>query len=306
MLDVGLMQAGASVKGEFEKRLKAVIDEVQSSETPVILFIDEAHTLIGAGGAAGTGDAANLLKPALARGELRTIAATTWAEYKQHIEKDPALTRRFQVVKVDEPSEATAVLMLRGVAGVLEKHHKVQILDEAIEAAVGLSHRYIPARQLPDKAVSLLDTACARVAISQHATPGRGRGHLCAAGRRWRSRAASSAARRRSASRSSRPQARVDAGLAETDTALAAAEARWEREKALVAEILDLRARLRGEGVPLDAVTRGSPRPMRPRCHGPDGRALPRPTRRPTGQGRGAGGCRSCGDRPPILRGCTS
>ncbi|TIU61579.1 MAG: AAA family ATPase, partial [Mesorhizobium sp.] len=171
MLDVGLMQAGASVKGEFEKRLKAVIDEVQASETPIILFIDEAHTLIGAGGAAGTGDAANLLKPALARGELRTIAATTWAEYKQHIEKDPALTRRFQVVKIDEPSEAVAVLMLRGVAGVLEQHHKVQILDEAIEAAVSLSHRYIPARQLPDKAVSLLDTACARVAISQHATP---------------------------------------------------------------------------------------------------------------------------------------
>src|SRR6185312_5426166 len=137
MLDVGLMQAGASVKGEFEKRLKAVIDEVQSSETPIILFIDEAHTLIGAGGAAGTGDAANLLKPALARGELRTIAATTWAEYKQHIEKDPALTRRFQVVKVEEPDEPAAILMLRGVAGILEKHHQVQVLDEAIEAAVG-------------------------------------------------------------------------------------------------------------------------------------------------------------------------
>ena len=136
MLDVGLMQAGASVKGEFEKRLRAVIEEVQASETPVILFIDEAHTLIGAGGAAGTGDAANLLKPALARGELRTIAATTWAEYKQHIEKDPALTRRFQVVKIEEPDEAAAVQMLRGVAGVLEKHHQVQILDEAIEAAV--------------------------------------------------------------------------------------------------------------------------------------------------------------------------
>ena len=171
MLDVGLMQAGASVKGEFEKRLRAVIEEVQASETPIILFIDEAHTLIGAGGAAGTGDAANLLKPALARGELRTIAATTWSEYKQYIEKDPALTRRFQVVKVEEPDEAAAVQMLRGVASTLEKHHKVQILDEAIEAAVALSHRYIPARQLPDKAVSLLDTACARVAVSQHATP---------------------------------------------------------------------------------------------------------------------------------------
>ncbi|RRH97406.1 type VI secretion system ATPase TssH [Mesorhizobium tamadayense] len=253
MLDVGLMQAGASVKGEFEKRLKAVIDEVQASETPIILFIDEAHTLIGAGGAAGTGDAANLLKPALARGELRTIAATTWAEYKQHIEKDPALTRRFQVVKIEEPSEAVAVLMLRGVAGVLEQHHKVQILDEAIEAAVALSHRYIPARQLPDKAVSLLDTACARVAISQHATPAEVEDIL----------------RRRQALEVERGiigreaaigidvadrQARVEAGLAETETTLAAAQARWDREKALVSEILDLRARLRGEGVPLDAA----------------------------------------------------
>ncbi|MER9170530.1 type VI secretion system ATPase TssH [Mesorhizobium australicum] len=254
MLDVGLMQAGASVKGEFEKRLKAVIDEVQSSETPVILFIDEAHTLIGAGGAAGTGDAANLLKPALARGELRTIAATTWAEYKQHIEKDPALTRRFQVVKIDEPSEAVAVLMLRGVAGVLEQHHKVQILDEAVEAAVGLSHRYIPARQLPDKAVSLLDTACARVAISQHATPAEVEDIM----------------RRRQALEVERGiigreaaigievtdrQARVETGLAESAVILAAAQQRWDREKALVAEILELRARLRGEGVPLDAAT---------------------------------------------------
>jgi type VI secretion system protein VasG len=253
MLDVGLMQAGASVKGEFEKRLKAVIDEVQSSETPVILFIDEAHTLIGAGGAAGTGDAANLLKPALARGELRTIAATTWAEYKQHIEKDPALTRRFQVVKIDEPSEAVAVLMLRGVAGVLEQHHKVQILDEAIEAAVALSHRYIPARQLPDKAVSLLDTACARVAISQHATPAEVEDIM----------------RRRQALEVERGiigreaaigievadrQARVETGLAETELTLTTAQERWDREKALVGEILELRARLRGEGVPLDAV----------------------------------------------------
>ena len=184
---------------------------------------------------------------------MRTIAATTWAEYKQHIEKDPALTRRFQVVKIDEPSEAVAVLMLRGVAGVLEQHHKVQILDEAIEAAVGLSHRYIPARQLPDKAVSLLDTACARVAISQHATPAEVEDIM----------------RRRQALEVERGiigreaaigievtdrQARVEAGLAETEATLAAAEARWEREKALVAEILELRARLRGEGVPLDAA----------------------------------------------------
>ncbi|RAZ71688.1 type VI secretion system ATPase TssH [Mesorhizobium atlanticum] len=251
MLDVGLMQAGASVKGEFEKRLKAVIDEVQASETPIILFIDEAHTLIGAGGAAGTGDAANLLKPALARGELRTIAATTWAEYKQHIEKDPALTRRFQVVKIDEPSEAVAVLMLRGVAGVLEQHHKVQILDEAIEAAVSLSHRYIPARQLPDKAVSLLDTACARVAVSQHATPAEVEDIL----RRRQALEVESGIIGREAAIGidvADRQARVDAGLAEAETALAAAQARWDREKALVAEILDLRAKLRGEGVPLD------------------------------------------------------
>ena len=146
------------MKGEFENRLRQVIDEVQASPKPIILFIDEAHTLIGAGGAAGTGDAANLLKPALARGTLRTIAATTWAEYKKYIEKDPALTRRFQVVQVAEPSEEKAILMMRGVASTLEKHHRVQVLDEALEAAVRLSHRYIPARQLPDKAVSLLDT----------------------------------------------------------------------------------------------------------------------------------------------------
>jgi type VI secretion system protein VasG len=170
-LDIGLLQAGASMKGEFENRLKQVIEEVKSSTTPIIMFIDETHTLVGAGGAAGTGDAANLLKPALARGELRTIGATTWAEYKKHIEKDPALTRRFQVVKVEEPSEEKAILMLRNIAGMLEKHHKVEMLDKAIEAAVRLSHRYIPARQLPDKAVSLLDTAAARVAVSQFATP---------------------------------------------------------------------------------------------------------------------------------------
>src|SRR5207245_2342775 len=148
-----------------------VIDEVQSSPKPIILFIDEAHTLIGAGGAAGTGDAANLLKPALARGTLRTVAATTWAEYKKYFEKDPALTRRFQVIQVDEPSEEKAILMMRGLASTMEKHHRVQVLDEALEAAVRLSHRYIPARQLPDKAISLLDTASARVAISQHAVP---------------------------------------------------------------------------------------------------------------------------------------
>ncbi len=173
VLDLGLLQAGASMKGEFENRLRSVIDEVQASTTPIILFIDEAHQLIGAGGAAGQNDAANLLKPALARGTLRTIAATTWAEYKKYFEKDPALTRRFQVIKIDEPDVAKAVTMVRGLAENLEKHHAVSILDEALEAAVKLSSRYIPSRQLPDKAVSLIDTAAARVAISQHATPAR-------------------------------------------------------------------------------------------------------------------------------------
>lgn len=170
-LDLGLLQAGASMKGEFENRLRQVIDEVQASEKPIILFIDEAHTLIGAGGSAGTGDAANLLKPALARGTLRTIAATTWSEYKKYFEKDPALTRRFQVVKIDEPHEEKAIQMVRCLANVMENHHKVLLLDEALEDAVKLSHRYIPDRQLPDKCVSVLDTACARVAISQSAVP---------------------------------------------------------------------------------------------------------------------------------------
>ncbi len=171
LLDIGLLQAGASIKGEFENRLKLLIEEVNSSPTPIILFIDEAHTLIGAGGASGTGDAANLLKPALARGTLRTIAATTWSEYKRYIEKDPALTRRFQTVMVKEPTEKTAIKIMRGLSSTLEKHHKVLILDEALETAVNLSHRYIVDRQLPDKAISLVDTTCARVAISLHSQP---------------------------------------------------------------------------------------------------------------------------------------
>ncbi|MEM9634482.1 MAG: type VI secretion system ATPase TssH [Pseudomonadota bacterium] len=170
-LDLGLLQAGASMKGEFEKRLRAVIDAVHASIVPTILFIDEAHTLIGAGGAAGTGDAANLLKPALARGTLRTVAATTWSEYRQHFEKDPALTRRFQPVQVDEPDEEKCFAMVRGLLGPMEDHHQVRILDSAVTSAVSLSHRYIPARQLPDKAVSVLDTASARVNISQAAQP---------------------------------------------------------------------------------------------------------------------------------------
>lgn len=170
-LDLGLLQAGASVKGEFENRLKSVISEVKSSPEPIIMFIDEAHTLIGAGGKEGQGDAANLLKPALARGELRTIAATTWAEYKKYFERDPALTRRFQVVKIDEPDESKAIDMMRAISSMLSNHHRVRIMDEAIVDSVKLSSRYITARQLPDKSVSLLDTACARVALSQSATP---------------------------------------------------------------------------------------------------------------------------------------
>ncbi len=170
-LDLGLLQAGAGVKGEFENRLKSVIEEVRASPTPIVMFVDEAHTLVGAGGAEGQGDAANLMKPALARGELRTIAATTWAEYKKYFEKDPALTRRFQVIKVEEPGEADAILMMRGLVDTLERHHGVRILEEAVEASVRLSHRYISGRQLPDKSISLLDTACARVAVSRAATP---------------------------------------------------------------------------------------------------------------------------------------
>ncbi|WP_435036175.1 type VI secretion system ATPase TssH [Pseudomonas neuropathica] len=171
VLDLGLLQAGAGIKGEFEQRLKRVIDAVRSADKPIILFIDEAHTLIGAGGAEGGSDAANLLKPALARGELRTLAATTWLEYKKYFEKDPALARRFQLVQVEEPDEITAVEMLRGVAAKLEQHHGVQVLDAAIHEAVKLSHRYISGRQLPDKAISVLDTACARVALGQHDVP---------------------------------------------------------------------------------------------------------------------------------------
>ena len=168
---MALLEAGAGVKGEFENRLKSVISEVKASATPIILFIDEAHTLIGAGGQAGQGDAANLLKPALARGELRTIAATTWAEYKKYFERDAALARRFQVVVVEEPNEKSAVEMIRGIADTLEKHHQVRILDSAVIEAVRLSSRYIAGRQLPDKGVSLLDTACARVRMGQAATP---------------------------------------------------------------------------------------------------------------------------------------
>ena len=244
-LDIGLLQAGASMKGEFENRLRQVIEEVQSSPKPIILFVDEAHTLIGAGGAAGTGDAANLLKPALARGTLRTVAATTWAEYKKYIEKDPALTRRFQVVQVGEPSEDQAILMMRAMASTLEKHHQVQVLDEALEASVRLSHRYIPARQLPDKSVSLLDTSCARVAISQHAVPAEvddSRRRIEALetelGIIDREHAIGMDTAERE--RESREK------LAVEQEKLAGLETRWKSERELVEQILEIRGKLRG------------------------------------------------------------
>ncbi|WP_127167791.1 type VI secretion system ATPase TssH [Xanthomonas euvesicatoria] len=243
-LDVGLLQAGASMKGEFEQRLRAVIDEVQASPKPIILFVDETHTLVGAGGAAGTGDAANLLKPALARGALRTVGATTFAEYKKYIEKDPALTRRFQAVQVDEPDEAKAVRMMRGVASMMEQHHRVQILDEALEAAVKLSHRYIPARQLPDKSVSLLDTACARVAVSLHATPA----EVDDSRRRIESLETEHAIieRERAIGIVVDERAAACASLLESEhTRLRELEQRWVGEKALVDELLSLRAQLR-------------------------------------------------------------
>lgn len=254
-LDLALLQAGASVKGEFENRLKGLIDEVKKSTTPIILFIDEAHTMIGAGGQAGQNDAANLLKPALARGELRTLAATTWAEYKKYFEKDPALTRRFQVVKVEEPSEYNCQLMLRGILPMLEKHHNVLILDEGLAAAVKLSHRYLPDRQLPDKAVSVLDTACARLSLGQSAIP-----------------PAVEAAQReiddyevqtRVLNREMEIGANHTERLAEIATKKAAAEeklaglkARWEKEASLVAKIREVREKIMSgeEGVDKDAL----------------------------------------------------
>ncbi|MEW8186216.1 MAG: type VI secretion system ATPase TssH [Candidatus Thiodiazotropha endolucinida] len=245
VLDVGLLQAGASMKGEFENRLKQVIEEVQSSEKPIILFIDEAHTLIGAGGSAGTGDAANLLKPALARGTLRTVAATTWAEYKKYIEKDPALTRRFQVVQVDEPDEDRAIRMMRGVASTLEDHHQVQILDEALDASVRLSHRYIPARQLPDKSVSLLDTTCARVAISQAAVPA----EVDDSQRRIEAFETELAIIGREKAIGMDTEERESATLEkleqERDRLVQLSE-RWETEKALVEELLQIQNQLKG------------------------------------------------------------
>src|SRR5438093_6171238 len=244
-LDLGLLQAGAGVKGEFENRLKSVIAEVKASPRPVILFIDEAHTIIGAGGAAGQGDAANLLKPALARGELRTIAATTWMEYKKYFETDAALKRRFQVVKVDEPEIPKAINMMRGLTHILEKHHKVRILDEAVADAVKLSHRYITDRQLPDKCVSLLDTACAKVALGQSATPAaledcrREIEHLdVELGILEREQAVGAKHDERLTELTEKKQA--------TQERLTALEKRWTEEKKLVDEIQKLRGKLSG------------------------------------------------------------
>jgi type VI secretion system protein VasG len=242
-LDLALLQAGAGVKGEFENRLKGLIEEVRSSPTPIILFIDEAHTMIGAGGQAGQGDAANLLKPALARGELRTIAATTWSEYKKYFEKDPALARRFQLVKVEEPSEDVCLLMMRGVAPALEKHHLVRILDDGLDAAVRLSHRYLPDRQLPDKAVSVLDTACARLALGQSATPppvedARRLLDDLEVQRRVLEREGAVGADH------SERLGRIAALRAETEARLAALSTRWEQERALVARMREVRGQL--------------------------------------------------------------
>jgi type VI secretion system protein VasG len=256
-LDLALLQAGAGVKGEFENRLKGLIEEVKASPSPIVLFIDEAHTMIGAGGQAGQNDAANLLKPALARGELRTIAATTWSEYKKYFEKDAALARRFQVVKVDEPSEARCQVMLRGVIPALEKHHNVRILDEALVAAVRLSHRYLPDRQLPDKAVSVLDTACARLSLGQNTTPpaiedavrqlddlqvqARVLGREAALGAAHEERLAGIAAER-----------------AKTESEHKDLQERWERERELIGQIRTVREQIESAGANRPAESAGA------------------------------------------------
>ena len=248
-LDLGLLQAGAGIKGEFENRLKSVIEEVKSSPQPIILFIDEAHTIIGAGGQAGQGDAANLLKPALARGELRTIAATTWAEYKKYFEKDAALARRFQVVKVEEPTEAAGTDMMRGLVETLEKHHKVRILDEAVVDAVRLSHRYISGRQLPDKAVSLLDTASARVSIGHTATPPA----LEDCRRRIEQLTVAIGILDRESRAGGEHRQRLEEltqAKSEAEKELSELEVRWKEESELVSKIREIRSRLETAEVP--------------------------------------------------------
>ncbi len=253
MLDLGLMQAGASMKGEFEQRLRSLIDEVQASPVPIILFIDEIHTLMGAGGAAGTGDAANLLKPALARGTLRTIGATTWMEYAKYFEKDPAMTRRFQPVTIDEPSVERACYMLRGILAPMEAHHGVRISDEAVVAAVSLSARYIPSRQLPDKAVSLLDTACARVAISQSTIPAKVADLKVKIGALASEIAAKEAQRDLGEVNEDRIKEAMGEQV-EAEAALAATETMYTGEKAMVDEILSLRGHLGDDGADIAAL----------------------------------------------------
>ncbi len=256
-LDLALLQAGAGIKGEFENRLKGLIEEVKASPVPIILFIDEAHTMIGAGGQAGQGDAANLLKPALARGELRTIAATTWSEYKKYFEKDPALARRFQVVKVEEPAEMQCMTMMRGIAPALEEHHKVRILDEGLTAAVRLSHRYLAGRQLPDKAVSVLDTACARLALGQSATPPaiedcvRQIDDLAVQQRILEREAASGADHRERLEE-------IATKMAEIETRLTGLRARFDKEKELVATVRSLREQLEGTVIPSNGTPGGN------------------------------------------------
>ncbi len=251
-LDLALLQAGAGIKGEFENRLKGLIEEVKSSPTPIILFIDEAHTMIGAGGAAGQGDAANLLKPALARGELRTIAATTWSEYKKYFEKDPALARRFQVIKVEEPTEGKCEIMLRGVVPMLEKHHNVRILDEGLAAAVKFSNRYLPDRQLPDKAVSVLDTACARLSLGQNTIPAA----LEDATREIDDCTVQLRVLERESSFGAEHNERIEnitKRKVAAEAHLADLQARWEKERDLVARIREVRARIEGVAQPMQA-----------------------------------------------------
>lgn len=254
-LDLGLLQAGAGIKGEFENRLKSVIEEVKASPQPIVLFIDEAHTMIGAGGQAGQGDAANLLKPALARGELRTIAATTWAEYKKYFEKDAALARRFQVIKVEEPDEKAAIEMMRGLVSTLEKHHKIRILEEAVADAVRFSHRYVSGRQLPDKAVSLLDTASARVALSHSATPSA----VEDCRRRIEQLGVEIGILNREKQAGANHDERIEqvtAAKAQAEEELKALEVRWKEEAGLVERIRALRGELEGEGTPEEHARR--------------------------------------------------
>ncbi|HUG40006.1 MAG TPA: type VI secretion system ATPase TssH [Longimicrobiales bacterium] len=291
-LDLALLQAGAGVKGEFENRLKGLIEEVKSSPTPIILFIDEAHTMIGAGGAAGQGDAANLLKPALARGELRTLAATTWSEYKKYFEKDPALTRRFQLVKVEEPSEDLCLVMMRAVVPYLERHHNVRILDDGVDAAVRLSHRYLADRQLPDKAVSVLDTACARLALGQNATPApiedarRTLDDLAVQARVLERETAAGADHRERLET-------ITAAREATEARLADLDGRWERERDLVGRVRELRQRLE-DGVGSDPAATGVAGNGRPAA---DEDAAPADA---TGEGGAAEPAADTADQPPV------